>query len=162
METKRHGDVLQFHNIALRHWRRIFKDEPSKKIWEIIKEELETRKKKKNIITTDDDEKRGSRRKSTKRWTQQSNKNKKKKNQKNFNSFIHSINIILDMVFLCTLYIFKGIGTLAQWIWVWKNRKMHAPHGAISARNERLSVHGLKTKQTTRLGFRNISRSGKN
>jgi hypothetical protein len=35
----------------------------------------------------------------------------KKKNQKNFNSFIHSINIILDMVFLCTLYIFKGTHT---------------------------------------------------
>jgi hypothetical protein len=34
-----------------------------------------------------------------------------KKNQKNFNSFIHSINIILDMVFLCTLYIFKGTHT---------------------------------------------------
>ena len=37
---------------------------------------------------------------------------KKKKNQKNFNSFIHSINIILDMVFLYTLYIFKGMYTL--------------------------------------------------
>jgi hypothetical protein len=36
---------------------------------------------------------------------------KKKKNQKNFNSFIHSINIILDMVFLYTLYIFKGTYT---------------------------------------------------
>lgn len=36
----------------------------------------------------------------------------RKKNQKNFNSFIHSINIILDMVFLYTLYIFKG--TYAQ------------------------------------------------
>lgn len=39
-------------------------------------------------------------------------RSKKKENQKNFNSFrIHSINIILDMVFLCTLYIFKGTHT---------------------------------------------------
>lgn len=37
---------------------------------------------------------------------------KEEENQKNFNSFIHSINIILDMVFLYTLYIFKG--TYAQ------------------------------------------------
>lgn len=54
------------------------------------------------------------RQKKMKKKTRKSSKRrseKKKKNQKNFNSFIHSINIILDMVFLYTLYIFKGTYT---------------------------------------------------
>lgn len=79
-------------------WTRISDDRP-----EWVREE--EKKNKKNIIALKFGTKRASRKK------QKEMMMKKKKNQKNFNSFIHSINIILDMVFLYTLYIFKGTYT---------------------------------------------------
>lgn len=52
--------------------------------------------------------KKKKRRQNLKRAKGKKKQEAEEENQKNFNSFIHSINIILDMVFLCTLYIFKG------------------------------------------------------